>query len=378
MAKDKNIFIFSRDENQKIAEEMLSDNMTAFDFQRGQEALLPPSQASNTMPSADKPQIEGYFCPPEKAKFKTSSEQNKKQLLQQPATPLTTTTAKDKRALLSAERLAKIAQALNSPLPDKKTKVPKRAMKGHSFFHHLLQIFCILFVLVWVFILGILVGRGGLWQSLPFQQAILWIEGKVHLNPPKVELAQNVEIPTNEPGPLPSSEPSSLPEEAMISPANLPTAYYSQNPESLAELERQAQEKAQAEAAKPSNSSAVPLPPPLATPEPDVAASTEPAVLPPSTIPPPPQVALENSARIGRFAVQTASPKSEVEAIAMQNKLEEQGFLVYYYQTQAGHFPVRVGPYATKSEADAARQKLIQFGYSDPYISTLSEGIPLE
>jgi cell division septation protein DedD len=70
------------------------------------------------------------------------------------------------------------------------------------------------------------------------------------------------------------------------------------------------------------------------------------------------------------FAVQAAQAGNETEARNLVAKLEAQGFTAYFYQA-GRRFPVRVGPFSAKAQAEEMRLRLEALGYKGPYISEL-------
>jgi DedD protein len=83
-----------------------------------------------------------------------------------------------------------------------------------------------------------------------------------------------------------------------------------------------------------------------------------------STSPAPPAA---SPAKGGKFAVQTAAPASEKAARDLVERLKKGGFTAYTekVETKDGtRFRVRVGPYATREEAEKARARLKSQGLS--------------
>jgi cell division septation protein DedD len=74
----------------------------------------------------------------------------------------------------------------------------------------------------------------------------------------------------------------------------------------------------------------------------------------------------------GLYTVQVAAPTSEEEARATAESYRKRGFDAYYYATGKGRFPTRVGRYGTEKEAGTARDKLEAAGAKGPYVSKLN------
>ncbi len=74
----------------------------------------------------------------------------------------------------------------------------------------------------------------------------------------------------------------------------------------------------------------------------------------------------------GNFAVQVILAYSEVEAERHRTTLVDRGFTAYYYENTGGRWPVRVGRFQTKSEAETAKDQLTELGYRNIYLSILN------
>lgn len=90
---------------------------------------------------------------------------------------------------------------------------------------------------------------------------------------------------------------------------------------------------------------------------------TEAAPLPPAE--------LSGSPGLGKFMVQVELAPNEAEAKSKVSQLTEQGFTAYYYQDGKKGYPVRVGHFATRQDADAAKVRLEELGYDEPSVSSL-------
>ena len=73
------------------------------------------------------------------------------------------------------------------------------------------------------------------------------------------------------------------------------------------------------------------------------------------------------AAKGGKFAVQTAAPASEKAARDLVDRLKKAGFTAYTEKVETKDGPryrVRVGPYATRDDADKARARLKAQGFA--------------
>jgi cell division septation protein DedD len=202
------------------------------------------------------------------------------------------------------------------------------------------QVFIVLLVVVWVFLLGVLVGRSRPEES--GHRLVGWLEKiagwtpapPVVLSPPEEEpmvqpmvLQPMVVQPRVTPSPPPSydsiaAEPEfDVPEEW----APIPDDFLKELPE-----------------------------------DEDQAAGPE------SLFPEIPEKPVPEKL----FSVQAAQAGSEADARNLAAKLESQGFKAYFYQA-GRRFPVRVGPFSARGEAEETRLRLEALNYKGPYISEL-------
>jgi DedD protein len=80
----------------------------------------------------------------------------------------------------------------------------------------------------------------------------------------------------------------------------------------------------------------------------------------------PPASALPAVSKGGRFAVQAAAPASDKSARELSERLKKSGFSTFTekIETQDGtRYRVRVGPYATREDAERARARLKELGH---------------
>jgi cell division septation protein DedD len=73
----------------------------------------------------------------------------------------------------------------------------------------------------------------------------------------------------------------------------------------------------------------------------------------------------------GSYTVQVGSPASEKEAKRLVEKYREKGFDAYYY-SNGSRYPTRVGRFDTRDDAETARSRLEKEGAVGPYVSKLN------
>jgi cell division septation protein DedD len=74
----------------------------------------------------------------------------------------------------------------------------------------------------------------------------------------------------------------------------------------------------------------------------------------------------------GAYTVQVGAPTSPDDAKAMVEKYRDKGFDAYYYFNGRGRYPTRVGRYETMAQAQEARNSLEKAGAREPYVSKLN------
>lgn len=229
----------------------------------------------------------------------------------------------------------------------------KRERKAVSALHWFFQTLLLLFVLVWVFLLGIFIGRGYLMDSPYGRQFIAWVETFIE---PK---GQTPEVSIAETSP-PEAEPAPGAEETIpaATPAEPPRKSATEAEPTLLETVL-----ARTQTIAPEDNS--PETPPSST--------TVVAAEPDSTPPPPPAPVLAPPSSRG-YAVQTTYALNEKAAQALIERLKRQGFPAYFYKNSRDQYLVRVGRFKSIDEATAARDKLAEIGYKEPYISKLEPG----
>lgn len=243
--------------------------------------------------------------------------------------------------------------------------------KGFSALHGALQAFIMLFVLSWVFILGVLIGRGHLWESGLGHDLVVWLEKKAGWQAdvsPEIVLQENslTRFPYD-----PSQKSPSL--------KHTPFDDLVVTEEYVGEDGRIITSEAETpEIPRPrGNGRANTLPPPAAEADRGLATAGDvnrnqvrPAAPSIGAKPPPAALAMlgENE---GLYAVQVVMVFDEAEAQQRVERLQQQGFTSYFYKNSNGRFPVRVGRFNTQEEAEAAKNRLESLGYTRPYISVL-------
>jgi cell division septation protein DedD len=74
----------------------------------------------------------------------------------------------------------------------------------------------------------------------------------------------------------------------------------------------------------------------------------------------------------GSYTIQIGAPHEEAIARQMVEKFLALGFLAYYYEKSPTLFPVRVGRYETREEAEGFLGRLENLGIKGPYVSKLN------
>ncbi len=334
------------------------------------------------------------------------------------------------------------------PLPVRRLAAGENESEPHpggsrlSIFHSLFQAFILLFVLGWVFILGIMVGRGHLWESGFGHDLVAWVEQKVgwsgQAGPELVVREPNPVAPvssqTADSDSPPLLAPALDPEDTTAPESNSPIAEapassLTSQPEAAEEAypvwnwaaweapvddgpddfaptsagpgssasnitvgNLAANEVARAATAEPGEQEDDELDSAAQALEADndetalrtealgaPAGETDPADSESETGPGSltasaeelPGVAMAASGD-GKFAVQIALAFDEAEAERRVARLAKQGFTAYFYKNTNNRYPVRVGHFSTRQDADAAKVRLEMPGYKGPYVSSLS------
>lgn len=288
--------------------------------------------------------------------------------------------------------------------PEKKSRL--------SAFSVVLQGSILIFVLAWVFLLGILVGRGHLWQTGLGHDLVVWVEqraGWTDKTGPEVVLKKdNGPDEVIPPAPVPGedsvitaeTEPDSgeTPEEQD----EMPTwSWGDWAPESANGSPGGEESNSGAGPASTSETSPTDSGRPAESPAP--AAETEEEIWPTAIeedVPgpaveyqppgdqddygyyesmlepaeaaslPPDLVGLPGT---GKFVVQVAEAADSEEAQRKVNQLAAQGFNAYYFDGGNGRFPVRVGHFPTRQDAAQVKIQLEGLGHKAPYVSALGE-----
>jgi cell division septation protein DedD len=263
----------------------------------------------------------------------------------------------------------------------------------------LTRLFLSLVFLVWVFILGVLVGRGSLWDNTNDPNASIAgarqptvtvvtepAPAEPKAAPSNQRLAQGISPKAAAPPSAPLLAPSaqgelspakfalaaenSAPEEFSFASEPLPEPELALESELESEFESELESQPTAELA--SELESEPATVPAATPAP-----REPARE--ATPKPAPQVAEATAywpaqpEGQGFYTVQIAAAKSAEEAKRIAENFQKRNFGAYYYEKSPKHFPVRVGRYKTEGEAEAAKKILAKAGAAAPYVSRLNQ-----
>ncbi len=271
------------------------------------------------------------------------------------------------------------------PKPSSEDKPAKKYILSRRVFF--LMLFCGLFALVWVFSLGVLAGRGKIFESELFQkvEGLLGLEhqeeivpvAEVKVKPPDTEPQEPAKKPEltfydtlnqKKPkakraveGPMTKPTPPTQPVRAAVKPAAKPPP------------EKPAKEKPVKE--KPVKEKPVPIKPefkieatvkkPVKKEKPGVKTVKEKSVAPP-----PMRAPGEN------FTVQVAAATNIPDAEKAVRELRRKGFDAYYYQVELKgkqYFRVRVGRYERIEQARITKARLLAEGHEGIFISKLQD-----
>ncbi|MDR1083788.1 MAG: SPOR domain-containing protein [Deltaproteobacteria bacterium] len=218
----------------------------------------------------------------------------------------------------------------------------------------LTRLFMSLVFIVWIFVLGVLVGRGSLWESpdspIPKPRKA---EGPppvvLESEPPAAQARPQIQAAPSTPAPIPlepyqragyvpEPEPDQagsseaigiIAEESYNNPVPLPSITETQVQAQAVQVPPEAQEDDSYWPAKPEGR--------------------------------------------GLFTVQIATARSQDEALQIAQKFQGRQFQAYFYRNSRGQYPVRAGRYPTKEEAEMAKAVLAQAGARKPYVSKLNQ-----
>ncbi len=100
-----------------------------------------------------------------------------------------------------------------------------------------------------------------------------------------------------------------------------------------------------------------PTPKPVPAPKPSAASAVAPTA-------PPAPAAVPATQATGSFIVQVAAVSHQEDANVLMNALKKHGYTVAVRQTPQDKFlHVQIGPFSTKKDADAMKQRLLEDGY---------------
>ena len=212
----------------------------------------------------------------------------------------------------------------------------------------------LVFLIVWVFVLGILVGRGAIFQNEAFrkmQEKLL--DNKVN------EFAQALEVTEENP-----------PAKARPVPVKTELTFF----EDLTKSKTAPEEKA----GRPPNPPPKTIPPKKESP-----AKPEPPAVPLKLQDPGASAKSAAKAKDAtapernpgeKFTVQVAAARTLDEAGMMIDRLKKQGFEAYYYKyvsNNTTYYRIRVGRLKSRAEAQAMLERLTEKGSKNMFLSTL-------
>jgi len=222
-------------------------------------------------------------------------------------------------------------------------------------FWQTLQVLIILLIVVWIFLLGVLVGRSRLGESDLGLAG--WLEKMGWSTPLRTVIIEDAEDvrPAPAAGHLPAREDQPLPPPPLSSSLPDPPAPEMDYDEPLEP------------AAAPEPLADWPAPEEATPEEPASPAIEEPVSLAPDPAETPDPIPANGP----QFSIQTALEHEETEARNRVARLKAQGFKEAYFYQKNHRFPVRVGPFSSRAEAEEIRRQLESLGYKNPYISVL-------
>ncbi|MDR1872764.1 MAG: SPOR domain-containing protein [Deltaproteobacteria bacterium] len=251
----------------------------------------------------------------------------------------------------------------------------------------LTRLFLSLVFLVWIFILGVMVGRGSLWDypengflkaQGPSTPPVVEVEPAVRPEPEKPSLAaKNANLSPIE---TPASHPEAqvidleLLEERPLIAAN--NRQSSLDPDAASDPKAPSRTSATSAVSQVSLKDDSPKGPELQALSQPFTTTADAAT--PSTAnkakAPEVEVAYwpDKPAGEGLYTVQIALARTEKEAKSIVEAFKKRDFPAYYYEKDKTRFPVRVGRYMTPTEAEVAKIKLSKSGASSPYVSKLN------
>ena len=233
------------------------------------------------------------------------------------------------------------------------------------------------FLLIWAFILGVVVGRGTIFQNKDFQA----LEKRLSLSDP-TPVTPEVVVPGQE-GSGPSTDSDQSP----------PLTFYDALAQSQPKPERGVPDSGVTKVMPPLPKKPEPAAQPTPEPDPDQMDPDTPAKSSPaapvgqpaklvvtsgvktveaaeSVAPPPKRGSGEN------FTVQVAISSTAERAGDVVKKLKGQGFDAYYYQVEhegRRYFRIRVGRYEAREQAQVTMERLAAAGHENMFISALTD-----
>ena len=235
------------------------------------------------------------------------------------------------------------------------------------------QLFIVGFIISCVFIFGILVGRGHIWESGAGYDLVTWVETKAGWSanatsdgaaPEVVEVTKPAVVALKNVKPI-----GAPPAKEVVAPSNQSLARASVVAKASQDWDGANWFKKDA-AANISRETLVFQGESPSTVEAQKTLAPAPVVN--KKVTPPVVAAVTPASNGGKFAVQVAMVPDEVQAKKGMEKLESQGFTAYYYRHTNGWWALRVGYFSSYQAAGGAQAKLTQLGYNSPYISRMN------
>ncbi len=223
----------------------------------------------------------------------------------------------------------------------------------------------IVFVAGWMFVLGIMVGRGIAPVNMEvgkLEQELADLKAKM-LEQEKAKVEAQI-----------SGKENNLPElgypEALTS-GKKEEPFKSLPKKSTAKVKKRVPEQPKKTAVKPKPA---PKPKPVPKPKPKPAPADKPAVSPKQKSSPKPKPAPQTVAQKGRFSIQVAAVQNAQSADQLAARLRKQGYRAYRLRSEvAGKgvwYRVRVGAFENRGEADRVLTKLKADNFSGMVVST--------
>jgi DedD protein len=231
----------------------------------------------------------------------------------------------------------------------------------------------LVFIMVWVFVLGVLVGRGTIFNTKPFQELEQRLSDNGNGPVPKVVEERQ---PAPEPEPvvdeksakltfydsLSKSKPTPPPPQVKVPPPPPPKPAVIETPKPVTPMKSPNTES-------PETGASASVERRETTPTEPVVTSGVKTVEPEKSKAPPPQRQSGEN-----FTIQVAAAGTVEEADKIVARLRSKGLDAYHYEVELQgrqYFRIRVGRYKTKEEAVQVHDRLTAQGYKNMFISQL-------